>query len=51
MLWRHTGPYRKDASRSLNREGAKKLKMVFEVKYFKYTLFVHTPLCANGGAG
>jgi len=31
--------YRKDASRSLNREGANRA-LVFEVKYFKYTLFV-----------
>jgi hypothetical protein len=29
---------RKDASRSLNREGANRA-WVFEVKYFKYTLF------------
>jgi len=30
--------HRKDASRSLNREGANRA-WVFEVKYFKYTLF------------
>ena len=35
--------HQKDASRSLNREGANRA-WVFEVKYFKYTLFTLIPL-------